>query len=37
MSHDEWALGNILCKHDPKVNVKSAKAGICDGVLSTEV
>ena len=28
-------LSNILCNHDLKVNVKSKKAGICDGVPST--
>ena len=27
--------GNILCDHDPKVKVKSEKAGICDGLPST--
>ena len=37
----EWVmwriLGNILCNHDPKVKVKSEKAGICNGVPSTAV
>ena len=30
-----WVLSNILCNHEPKVKVKSEKAGICDGVPST--
>ena len=30
-------LGNILCNCDPKVKVKSKKAGICDGVPSIAV
>ena len=28
-------LGNILCNHDPKIKVKSKKAGFCDGIPST--
>ena len=36
MGHMMWrVLGNIMCNHDPKVKVKSEKAGICDGVPST--
>ena len=36
MGHMMWrVLGNILCNHDPKVKVKSEKAGIFDGVPST--
>ena len=36
MGNMMWrVLGNILCNHDPKVNVKSEKAGICYGVPST--
>ena len=30
-------LGNIFCNNDPRVKVKSVKAGICDGVSSVMV
>ena len=36
VGHMMWrVLSNILCNHDPKVRVKSEKAGICDCVPST--
>ena len=36
-SHDVEGTGQHLCNHDPRVNVKSEKAGICNGVPLTAV